>query len=79
MLEGGFDGTGRFVHIPRLDLAMLSQYFRACMVGLFVEHQLINERLALNMLQWDHSGFSVGGSVRIPAGCSSTCLIAESV
>ena len=30
------------------------------MVGLFVEHQLINERLAHNMLQWAHSGFSVG-------------------
>ena len=44
---------------PRLDLAKLSQYFRASMVGLFVEHQLINERLACNMQQWDHSGFSV--------------------
>jgi len=70
VLEGGFDGTGRFVHIPRLDLVRLSQYFRACMVGLFVEHQLINERLAHNMLQWDHSGFSVDASVRIPAGSS---------
>jgi hypothetical protein len=59
VLEGGFDPSGRFVHVPRLDLARLSQYFRASMVDLFFKRQLINERLAHNMLQWDHSGFSV--------------------
>jgi hypothetical protein len=32
----------------------------------------INERLAHNMLQWGHSGFSVDGSVRIPASSSRT-------
>jgi len=26
VLEGGFDPSGRFVHIPQLDLARLSQY-----------------------------------------------------
>jgi hypothetical protein len=70
LLEGGFDDTGRFLHIPQLDLARLSQYFRASMVAFFFKRQLINERLAHNMLQWDHSGFSVDGSVRIPAGSS---------
>jgi hypothetical protein len=70
VLEGGFDATGRFVHIPQLDLARLSQYFRACMVDFFFQSQLINQRL--NMLQWDHSGFSVNGSVRIPAGSART-------
>lgn len=72
VLEGGFDPTGRFVHIPQLALARLSQYFRAWMVGFFLKHQLINERLARNMLQWDHSGFSLDGSVGIPAGSSRT-------
>jgi hypothetical protein len=42
------------------------------MVDFFFKRQLINERLAHNMLQWDHSGFSVDGSVRIPAGSSRT-------
>ena len=72
VLEGGFDANGRFVHIPRLDLSRLSQYFRASMVDFFFKRQLINQRLARNMLQWDHSGFSVDGSVRIPAGSSRT-------
>jgi len=72
VLEGGFDPAGRFVHIPQLDLARLSQHFRASMVSFFLERELINQRLACNMLQWDHSGFSVDGSVRIPAGSSRT-------
>jgi len=72
VLEGGFDPSGRFVHIPQLDLARLSQYFRASMVAFFFKRQLIDERLAHNMLQWQHSGFSVDGSVRIPAGSSRT-------
>ena len=59
VLEGGFDRTGRFLHIPRLDLTKISQYFRASMVAFFLKRQLINERLARNMLQWDYSGFSV--------------------
>jgi hypothetical protein len=42
-VEGGFDSSGRFVHLPRL---------------------------ARNMLQWDHSGFSADVSVRFPAGSS---------
>jgi hypothetical protein len=42
------------------------------LVDFFFKHQLINERLARNMLQWEHSGFSLDGSVRIPAGCSRT-------
>jgi hypothetical protein len=54
VLEGGFDPSGRFVHIPQLDLARLSQYFRASMVAFFFKRQLIDERLAHNMLQWDH-------------------------
>ena len=70
VLEGGFDPSGRFVRIPRLDLARLSQYFRASMMNFFLQRELINQRLAHNMMQWNHSGFSVDGSVRIPAGSS---------
>jgi hypothetical protein len=64
VLEGSFDPAGRFVHIPQLDLARLSQHFRASMVSFFLERELINQRLACNMLQWDHSGFSMGTAHR---------------
>ena len=78
-LEGGFDGDGRFVHVPlrrqqvedlrepSLDPAKLSQYFRSTVIGFFLERRLIDERLANNMLDWTHSGFSVDLSVKIPA------------
>jgi len=52
VLEGGFDRNSRFVHIPRLDLGRLSQYFRTSMVAFFLQRQLLNERLARNMLEW---------------------------
>ena len=66
-LEGGFDGGGRFVHVPSLDSAKLGQYFRSTVIGFFLERRLIDERLAKNMLAWTHSGFSVDRTVKIPA------------
>ena len=66
-LDGGFDRKGRFVHVPALDLAKLSQYFRSSVLAFFLERKLINDRLARNMLDWRHSGFSVDLSVTIPA------------
>jgi hypothetical protein len=42
------------------------------LIALFLRRQLINERLARSMLDWSHSGFSVDGSVRIPATSSKT-------
>jgi hypothetical protein len=68
--EGGFDRQGRFVHVPSLDLARLSQYFRSTMVAFFLKRTLLNQRLARNMLDWAHSGFSVDLSVKIPATSS---------
>jgi len=67
-LEGGFDRNGRFVHIPTMNLAKMSACFRHRVVEFFRQRQLLNERLAKNMLEWTHSGFSVDGSVGIPAG-----------
>jgi hypothetical protein len=71
-LEGGFDGGGHFVHVPSLDMAKLSQYFRSTVIGFFLERRLINERLARNMLDWSHSGFSVDLTVKIPATSPKT-------
>jgi hypothetical protein len=69
-LEGGFEREGRFVHVPSLDLIKLSQYFRTSVVAFFLKRTLINQRLARNMLDWTHSGFSVDSSVKIPATSS---------
>ena len=72
-LEGGFDREGRFIHVPSLNLAKLSEYFRASMVAFFLKRTLLNERLARNMLGWTHSGFSVDLTVKIPASSSKAC------
>ena len=65
-LEGGFDAEGRFVHIPTVDLQKMSCCFRQRVIAFFLERKLLNERLAKNMLDWTHSGFSVDASIRIP-------------
>jgi hypothetical protein len=71
-LEGGFDREGRFVHVPTVDLAKMSGCFRQRVIAFFLERKLLNERLARNMLDWTHSGFSVDASIRIPAGSAKT-------
>jgi len=67
-LEGGFGRDGRFVHVPTVDLAKMSACFRQRVIVYFLERKLLNERLAKNMVEWAHSGFSVDASIRIPAG-----------
>ncbi len=71
-LEGGFDAEGRFVHIPTVDLQKMSSCFRQRVIAFFLERKLLNERLAKNMLEWTHSGFSVDASIRIPATSTRT-------
>jgi len=58
LLEGGFDREGRSVHVPSLDLSKLSGYFCSCMVAFFLKRSSLNERLARNMLDRAHGGFS---------------------
>jgi hypothetical protein len=87
VLEGGFDRQGRFVHIPRLDLGRLSQYFRANMVSFF-------EHAAVDSLRFQREfGAHPGGLLQDPRGavavnrpasrlaseasCCSTCPTAE--
>jgi hypothetical protein len=71
-LEGGFDQEDRFLHVPTVDLAKMSACFRQRVIAFFLERKLLNERLAKNMLEWTHSGFSVDASIRIPAGSAKT-------
>jgi hypothetical protein len=58
LLEGGFDREGRSVHVPSLDLSKPSGYFCSCMVAFFLKRSSLNERLARNMLDRAHGGFS---------------------
>jgi hypothetical protein len=50
----------------------MSGCFRQRGIAFFLERKLPNERLARNMLDWTHSGFSVDASIRIPAGSAKT-------
>ena len=50
----------------------MSCCFRQRVIAFFLERKLLNERLAKNMLEWTHSGFSVDASIRIPATSTRT-------
>jgi len=50
----------------------MSSCFRQRVIAFFLERKLLNERLARNMLDWAHSGFSVDASIRIPATSTRT-------
>jgi len=44
----------------------MSACFRQRVIAFFLQRKLLNERLAKNMVEWVHSGFSVDASIRIP-------------
>ncbi len=67
VLEGGFDETGKFVHIPLGNLHRMSEYFRRMIIKFFLKKKLISATLATNLINWRHSGFSVNHDIRIPA------------
>jgi hypothetical protein len=50
----------------------MSACFRQRVIAFFLERKLPNERLAKNMLDWTHSGFSVDASIHIDAGSAKT-------
>jgi len=68
ILEGGFDFTGQFYHLPIHDTARLAECLRQRTIGLFLKLSLITQPFAENLLCWRHSGFSVDNSVRRDGG-----------
>ena len=68
VLEGGFDRDSGFLHVPKVDLAEMSACFRQRVNAFFLERNVLNGRLAPNIIEWEHSGFSVDGSVHVAAG-----------
>jgi hypothetical protein len=68
ILEGGFDSTGQFYHLPIHDTACLAECLRRRTIGLFLKLGLITQQFAETLLCWRHSGFSVDNSVRLDGG-----------
>lgn len=67
ILEGGIDGD-QFYHVPIYDTKPLCDIFRQKVIRFFTSKGLLDEKMALNLLSWAHSGFSVDNSVRILSG-----------
>jgi len=68
VLEGGFDRQGRFCHIPFGNLQHMEQVFRRRVIALFLQRKFIDRSRAASLLAWQHSGFSLDGSVALYAG-----------
>jgi hypothetical protein len=66
-LEGGFDGQGRFHHVPFGDFTRMARALRRRLLALFVERGLIDRDCAEGLLCWKRSGFSVDGSTLLRA------------
>ena len=68
ILEGGFDSSGQFYHLPIHDTAPLAECLRRRTIGLFLKLGLITQQFAQTLLCWRHSGFSLDNSVRLDGG-----------
>ncbi|MDP3179451.1 MAG: transposase, partial [Spirochaetaceae bacterium] len=65
VLEGGFDQHDRFYFIPIGASEGLQELWRRRVIALFVGRRLLDEGMAISMLGWQHSGFSVEAGTRI--------------
>ena len=65
VLEGCFDGAGKFIHLPIKDTGKMTEYFRRRVVKHFVENEYITKEQGRNLLSWENSGFSIDNSVQI--------------
>ena len=70
--DGAFDSKGDFHRLPydmQNDIKVLRKLFERNVLGLLVKHGRIGERLRDDILTaWEHTGFSVDGSVRVFKG-----------
>ncbi len=67
ILEKGFDEDGNFIHVPISDLENMKECFRQLVIKYFVDAKLLSPELAINLLSWKHSGFSIDNSIRVAA------------
>ena len=69
--DGAFDRDGLFHPMPidmQGDIEVLERLFARRVLDLMVRHKRLSVRLRDEMLGWEHSGFSVDGSVRVAVG-----------
>ncbi len=66
-VESGFDGQGRFHHVPFGHFTRVAQAFRRRVLALFLQRGLIERERAEGMLCWKNCGFSVDGSIVLRA------------
>ncbi len=66
--DGVFEASGRFVPLPPVPEALLAGRLRHEVLALLVRREAILPPLAVQMLAWRHSGFSVHNQVRVAAG-----------
>ena len=65
ILEGGFNESGDFIHIPILNLLDMKECFRHLVINHFKNTGLLSEKMARDLLSWKHSGFNINNSIRI--------------
>jgi ribosomal protein S27E len=69
--DGAFDVDGLFHPMPfdeQVDIEVLERLFARRVLDLMVRHKRLSRRLRDEMLGWEHSGFSVDGSVSVAVG-----------
>lgn len=69
--DGAFDDEGVFHSMPfdmQGDIEVLERLFARRVLDLMVRRKRLSVRLRDEMLSWEHSGFSVDGSVRVAVG-----------
>ena len=63
--DGGFLPDGAFRPLAWLDSRHVERLFRAEVLRMLLEKELITEAIVDNLLSWRHSGFSAHGAVRV--------------
>jgi len=63
--DGGFLPNGTFGPLAWFDSRHVERLFRAEVLRMLLEKELITEAIVDNLLSWRHSGFSAHGAVRV--------------
>ncbi len=63
--DGGFGPAGTFRPLSCFHSQHVERLFRAEVLRMLLDKELINEAIVDNLLSWRHSGFSVHGGVRV--------------
>jgi len=69
--DGASDSAGIFHSMPfdmQGDIEVLTRLFAKRILDLMVRRKRLSQRLRDEMLNWEHSGFSVDGSVKVAVG-----------